>query len=366
MSQVFTGNGRHFQELQAVSLDQGNLLEIVQRIKLQPRFLGEPLIVIAEGANFSLPALPDVQELVALDVLGRTVAISIVIGTATPERHIESRAQELAAQVAARSPEELGKISREFLSAPHNDMLRRAWDEAGVEINNEAVELASLLAVTFQRDAGDYADQINREQRILVAAEAFTIRVVNCIQWLAGAGVNIRGLRYQKYLVGGQEIFFAEQAVPRKDPSIDFRDEPGKTHETVDPWKAKGLAYYQDMLTPAVGSILEQIVVETRQETFSIGWAHKYYFWVRGAKRTLRVRTYHRDRLELGFYNHSREAVEEFLEDFRLPGLEVFVVGGYADSPFISIASGMEIGEEWFFMIRSWLAGKGVQHTPPA
>jgi hypothetical protein len=298
---------------------------------------------------------------VALDVLGRTVSISIVIGTATPERHIESRAQELAAQVAAYTPEELGKISREFLSAPHNDMLRRAWDEAGVEISEESVELASLLAVTFQRDAGDYSDQINREQRILIAAEAFTIRIVNCISWLAGAGGNIRGLRYQKVLVGGQEIFFAEQAVPRKDPSIDFRDEPGKTHESIEQWKAKGLAYYLEQLTPAVGAILDRLVVEARPETFSISWAHKYYFWLRGGKRTLRVRAYHRDRLELGFYNHSREAVEDFLQNFRLPGMEVYVVGGYSDSPFISIASGMEISDEWFVMVKSWLSGKGGQ-----
>lgn len=358
MTQVFTGSGRHFQELQAVSLDPENLVEIVQRIKLQPRFLGEPLIVFAEGENFALPALPDVHELVALDVLGRVVSISIVVGTATPERHIESRAQELAAQVAAYTPEELGKVAREFLAAPHNDGLRRAWDEAGVEISEESVELASLLAVTFQRDAGDYSEQINREQRILIAAEAFTIRVVNCIQWLAGAGVNIRGLRYQKYLVGGQEIFFAEQAVPKKDPSIDFREEPGKTHEAIEPWKAKGLAYYMEQLTPAVGTVLDRLVVESRPDTFSITWAHKYYFWLRGAKRTLRVRAYQRDRLELGFYNHSREAVEEFLQEFRLPGMEVYVVGGYSDSPFISISSGMEVGDEWFRMVRAWLSGK--------
>lgn len=358
MTQVFTGSGRHFQELQAVSLDQGNLVEIVQRIKLQPRFLGEPLIVIAEGSNFSMPPLPDVHELVALDVLGRTVAISIVIGTLAPERHVESRAQELAAQVAAHSAEELGKISREFLATPQNDPLRRAWDEAGVEISEESVELASLLAVTFQRDAGDYSDQINREQRILIAAEAFTSRVVNCISWLAGAGVNIRGLRYQKFLVGGQEIFFAEQAIPRKEPAVDFRDEPGKTHEAIEQWKAKGMAYYLEQLTPAVGTILNRLIVEARPETFSISWAHKYYFWLRGPKRTLRVRAYHRDRLELGFYNHSRESVEDFLAGFNLPGMEVYVVGGYSDSPFISISSGMEVGDAWFNMIKSWLSGK--------
>lgn len=358
MTQLFTGNGRHFQELQAVALDQESLPEIIQRIKLQPRFLGEQLIVIGDGANFSLPPRPDMHELLALDVLGRTVAISIVIGTASPQRHVQSRAQDLAAQVAAYGAEDLGKIAREFVGAPQNDILHRLWNEGGVEMTEEAVDLASLLAVSFKRDAGDYFEQINRAQRIIIAAEAFTSRVVSGIDWLARAGVDVRGLRYQKFLVGGQEVFFAEQAVPRSDPAIDSSETRQITHEAIEPWKTKGLAYYLDLLAPAVGNILERLLIESREETFSSNWAHKFYFWLRGSRRTLRIRTYYRDRLEIGFHNHSVEAVTEFLRNFRLPGVEVYIVGGYADSPFISLASGMDVNEEWSLMIRSWLSGK--------
>ncbi len=360
MTQVFTGTGRHFQELQAVSLEEDNLDEIVQRVKLQPQFLGEPLVIIADSKSFSTPDIAGAKELLALDVLGRCVAISLVIGQVRSQDSYDHRVLGLAAQAAAYTPDELGRISREFLATPENDVLRRAWDDAGVEINDEAVELASLLAVTFKRDAGDYSELINKDQRVIIAAEGFDRKTINSINWLSNSGVNVKGLKYQKYLVGGQEVFFAEQCVPLASAARDSRESMALPQESIEPWKAKGLSYYMDLLTPAVGSLLERIVSETEKVVFSTNWANKYYFWLRGIRRTFRVRVYNRDRLELGFYNTSPELVEEFLSSFRLPGVEIYTVGGYSESPFISMSSGMDYDTEWMRMIKSWLAGEVI------
>lgn len=357
MTQVFTGSGRHFQELHSVSLDDENLGEIVQRVKLQPHFLGEPLVIIAEGESFSLPAVNGVKELLALDVLGRCVAVSIVIGSVHNREYVQSRVLDLAAQAGAYTPDELGRICREFLGKPENDNLRRAWDDSGVEINPDSVELASLLAVTFERDAGDYSEFINKSQRVIVAAEDFGRRMINSVNWLSQCGVDIKGIKYRKFLVGGQEVFFAEQSVPQANVSRDTRAAAALPQESIEPWKAKGLAYYLELLTPAVAGKLERMIEQLRESTFSKNWANKYYFWWRGNRRTFRVRVYNRDRLELGFYNASVDMVESFLSGFKLPGVEVYSVGGYSESPFISISSGFDLDGEWLEMMRAWLSG---------
>ena len=360
MGIVFTGAGKHFQQLESVGLDLDNLNEIVNRVKIQPHFLGEPLIVIGESVNFSFSEIEGVRELLAVDVLGRTVSIIITIGIADTDRGIDGRAMEFAALANSYSSEELGKITAEFLELPHNDQLKRVWEDLGVEMDDESVEISSLLAATFERDAGDYADILNKEQRIIIASEGFSTRVVNEIEWLSKAGVNIKGLRYLKYLVGGQEIFFAEQVVPRTDPSVDAGDLMGANHDSLEPWKAKGRSYYVERLAPSIAELLDRILVTTKRETFSISWAHKYYFWLRGAKMTFRVRVYSRDRLELGFYNASSSVVDDFLNNFNLPGIEIYLVGGYNDSPFVAITSDVNFNDEWIKMIRTWLGGSDI------
>lgn len=358
MANVFTGSGKHFQELQAVALDDSGLGEIVSRMKLQPHFLGEPLIVIAEGDNFPFKKIPGVEEILALDVLGRSVTIILVLGIADVGDGVDSRAMELAAMAGDISADELGRITREFLKIPRNDIQRRSWDDLGIEIDDESVELSSLLAATFKRDAGDYSGMINKEQRIIIAAEGFSRRLVNVVNWLVESGVNIKGLRYQKYLVGGQEVFFAEQVIPRKDPSIDGQEDENKKANAIDPWRAKGKAYYLELLSPSIAIILEEMMISAKKEIFSVNYIHKYYFWMRGAKRTFRIRTYHRDRLEVGFHNATVEVVEEFMTNFKLPGVEIYTIGGYADSTFVAITSDVNFNDEWKLMIKSWLSGK--------
>ncbi len=353
MGSVFTGSGKHFQQLEAVELDLDNLNEIVTRVKVQPHFLGEPLVVIGETDNFYFSKIEGVRELLAVDVLGRTVAIILNIGVADADRRVDSRAIEFVSHLSSLTPQGLGKIAAEFLELPHNDLLRRAWEDMGVEMDEEAVEISSLLASTFNRDAADYSEIINREQRVIIASEGFSTKIVNEIEWLYKSGVSIKGLKYLKYLVGGQEVFFAEQVVPRVDPSVDARDSAVHTHDSLEPWKAKGKTYYLEKLTPSMSELLDKLLVAVKAETFSISWSHKYYFWLRGTKMTFRVRIYARERVELGFYNTSVEAVEEFLGKFDLPGIEIFTLGGYADSPFLAITSDVNFNQDWIRMVKT-------------
>ena len=361
MGSVFTGAGKHFQQLEAVELDLDNLNEIVTRVKMQPYFLGEPLVVIGESENFPFSVIEGLKELLAVDVLGRAVAIIINIGIAESERRVDGQALEFASYLSSLTPQGLGKIAAEFLDLPQNDQLKRAWEDMGVEMDEDSVEISSLLASSFNRDAADYSDTLNREQRVIIASEAFSTRIVNEIEWLATAGVSIKGLKYLKYLVGGQEIFFAEQVVPRVDPSVDARETSNIVHDVIEPWKVKGKAYYLERLTPSLVELLEKLLIRVKNETFSIAWAHKNYFWLRGNRMSFRVRIYYRDRIEFGFYNASVDAVEEFLRKFDLPGIEVYSVGGYNDSPFINITNDINFNDEWVRMIRTWLGGSNAE-----
>lgn len=357
MSRVYTGTGRLFQEVQAVELDGESLEDIRRRVKLQPHFLGEPLVVIGESNDFAPGRSEKTREILALDVLGRTVLITLAVGVVDTDRNLG--ALQLAAQTAAMAPEELGKIARSFISRTENDNISRAWDEMGVEMNDEAVELSSLLAATFNRDADDYADTINCEQRIIIAAEGFNSRMVALIDWLVNNGVNITGLRYRKYLVGGQEIFFAEQIVPVRDPAVDAQGDKAMAGDTLEPWRVKGRQYYTERLSTALGARLDELLAATAENTFSINWAHKYYFWLRGAKRNFRIRSYARERLEIGFYNAAPEAVEDFLTGFGLGNLEVYTVAGYTDSAFVALTAETRFDERWRKMLNAWLTGSG-------
>ncbi len=358
MSKVYTGTGRVFQEVQALPLDEEALVDIERRVKLQPHFLGEPLVVIGEACDFPRVVEANNHDLVGLDALGRAVAISFVKGMA--EAATDMRALQLAAHLSSLTPEDLGRICRSFINRPGNDSIRRVWEEKDVEIGPEAVELSSLLAAIFERDAEDYADLINAEQRIIVAAEGFSSRMVDVVHWLARSGVTIIGLRYRKYLVGGQEVYFAEQVVPTVDPADDAPESriTAGSGEAQEPWRAKGRAYHAEKLDPLLANRLDELLVLAKPYTFTINWSHKHYFWVRGVKRNLRIRTYYRDRLEVGFYNASPAAVREFLGRHDLDIFEITTVGGYADSPFITITAETEFNDRWTQMLREWLGGE--------
>lgn len=356
MSKMFTGSGRLFQEVQTLPLDEEALRDIERRIKVQPHFLGEPLVIVAESMDFPQIVPEETHNLVALDTSGRAVIIGLNMGVADTLESMHT--QQLASHVASLSTEDLGKIARSFISRPANDTLRRAWEELDVEMSEEAVELSSLLASTFERDAEDYSESINDEQRIVITSEEFTSRLVHMIEWLGEGGIGMTGLRYTRFLVGGQEVYQAEQVVPRTDPAVDAPDQrtaPIST-EAPEPWRTKGRLYHLERLTPAVGSMMDQMLVATRESTFSINWSHKYYFWVRGEKQNLRVRTYYRDRLEIGFYNTAPRAVEEYIARYGISA-EVATVGGYSDSPFVGVTADTSFDERWSAMLNDWLSG---------
>lgn len=356
MSRMYTGSGRMFQEVSALPMDEEGLQDIKRRVKLQPHFLGEPLVVVAEADDFPSVCVPGDESMVAVDALGRCAAITIAIGVADIDQQISTL--QLAAHLAALTPEEIGRISRNFIDRSANEALRRLWEEMDVEMSEDSVEIASLLAAAFERDAEDFFSLINNAQRIIVAAEGFSSRLVGVIHWLNSCGVNAVGLRYRKFIVGGQDVFFAEQVVPMIDPAVDAptaRKTPAT--DAVEPWRVKGKAYHTERINPRLASLLDEILLMTKPNTFSLNWNNKYYFWIRGPRRNLRVRTYSRDRLEVGFYNAAPAAVAEFLAPYGLDGVEVVSIGGYSDSPFMALGPEARLDARWQAMLNDWLSG---------
>ena len=355
MSRVYTGTGRSFQEVTSLPMDTEALVDIGRRVKLQPHFLGEPLMVVGETSDFVGVVDPRSHTLAALDALGRAAAIVLAVGAA--DVALATPALQLASHLSGLSAAELGKTAASFIRRPANEPLLRQWEEMDVEMDPETVELSSLLAAGFERDAEDFRDAINRQQRVLVAAEGFTLRLVQVIRWMQHSGVKIVGLRYRRYLVGGQEVYFAEQVVPSLDPAVDAPPQEFAPPEAAEPWRAKGRQYHVERLSPAMAAALDEILLATREHTFTVNWSHPSYFWLRGARRNFRVRTYHRDRVELGFYNAAPAAAAAFLAPYRLEGAEISSVGGYSDSPFTAISTETRLDERWRAMLADWLSG---------
>ncbi|MCC8180475.1 MAG: hypothetical protein LIP23_06160 [Planctomycetes bacterium] len=356
MSKMYTGSGRVFQEVQALPMDEEGLADMKRRVKVQPQFLGEPLVVVAEADDFPAVAVTDDETMIAVDSVGRTTAVTITMGVADLEQQIA--ALQLAAHLANVSTEELGRLARNFIDRPQNEQLRRLWEDMDVEMSDDSVEVASLLAAAFERDAEDFTGLINQSQRIIIAAEGFSSRLVGVIQWMNSHGVNAIGLQYRKYMVGGQDVFFAEQVVPKTDPAVDSSGQQvSQNTDKVEPWRIKGKLYHAERLNPRLAALMDELLMLVQKSTFSLNWNNKYYFWVRGPRRNLRIRTYSRDRLEIGFYNAAPAAVAEFLDPYGLGGLEVVSVGGYSDSPFVVIGPDMRLDERWAALLNDWLSG---------
>jgi hypothetical protein len=359
---MYTGAGRVFQEISPLPMDEEGLADIRRRVKLQPKFLGEPLVVIAEAEDFPAVSRPGDDTMIAIDSIGRCAAISISMGAADIGQQTSTLL--LAANLASLTGEELGRIARNFIDRPANEPLRRLWEDMDVEMSDDSVELASLLAAAFERDAEDFFSLINNSQRMIIAAEAFAPRLSGIIEWMNSRGVNSIGLRYRKFIVGGQDVFFAEQMVPRLDPSSESPSAGRKpSSEAAEPWRIKGKAFYAERLNPRLASTLDEMLTATRKSTFTVNWHNKYYFWVRGPRRNLRIRVYSRDRLEIGFYNSAPAAVTDFLEPYGMGGVEVISVGGYSDSPFVAFGPEMRLDERWIAMLNDWLSGANPGKT---
>ncbi len=355
MSKMYTGSGRVFQEVASLPMDEEGLHDIKRRVKIQPHFLGEPLVVVAEAEDFPGICREGDETMVAIDAIGQCAAITIAMGVADIDQQISTL--QLAAHLAQLSTDDLGRLARNFIDRPANDQLRRLWEDMDVEMSEDSVEIASLLAAAFERDAEDFFSLVNASQRIIIAAEAFSSRLVGVIEWMNAHGVNAVGLRYRKFVVGGQDVFFAEQVVPRTDPAVDSGSGTAKAAEAVEPWRVKGRAYHAERLNPRLAAAMDEMLRLTRESTFTVNWNNKYYFWIRGPRRNLRIRTYSRDRLEVGFYNAAPAAVAEFLEPYDLSGMEVVSIGGYSDSPFVVIVPDMRLDERWVAMLNDWLSG---------
>ncbi len=360
MSKMYTGSGRVFQEVSSLPVDEEGLQDIKRRVKIQPHFLGEPLVVVAEAEDFPTICQPGDETMVAIDSIGRCAAVTIAMGVADIDQQIATL--QLAAHLAQVSNEDIGRLTRNFIDRPANEQLRRLWEDMDVEMSEDSVEIASLLAAAFERDAEDFFSLVNNSQRIIIAAEGFSSRLVGVIEWMTHHGVNAIGLRYRKFIVGGQDVFFAEQVVPKTDPAVDG-SEVHKPVEQIEPWRIKGRAYHAERLNPRLVAIMDDILKATKDSTFTVNWNNKYYFWIRGPRRNIRVRTYSRDRLEIGFYNAAPAAVAEFLEPYDLSGLEVVSVGGYSDSPFVTIGPDMRLDERWAALLNDWLSGANPGKT---
>ena len=362
MSKMYTGSGRVFQEVSSLPMDEEALLDMKRRVKVQPHFLGEPLVVVAEAEDFPGVCTVADQTMVAIDAIGRVAAVTIAMGVADIDQQVSTL--QLAAHLSHLSTEDIGRMARNFIDRPANESLRRLWEDMDVEMSDDSVEIASLLAAAFERDAEDFVSLINGSQRIIIAAEGFSSRLVGVIDWLNLHGVNAVGLRYRKFIVGGQDVFFAEQVVPKTDPAVDSPLTSLKpSADSVEPWRVKGRAYHAERLNPRLAAALDEVLRITKESTFSVNWNNKYYFWIRGPRRNLRIRTYSRDKLEIGFNNAAPAAVAEFLEPYDLSGLEVISIGGYSDSPFVVIGPDMRLDDRWNAMLNDWLSGANPGKT---
>ncbi len=359
MSKMYTGSGRVFQEVSALPMDEEGLQDIKRRVKVQPHFLGEPLVVVAEAVDFPTICVPGDETMIAIDPIGRATAVTIAMGVADIQQQVATL--QLAAHLATLSNNEIGRIARNFIDRPANEQLRRLWEDMDVEMSEDSVEIASLLAAAYERDAEDFFSLINNSQRIIIAAEGFSSRLVGVINWMNGHGLNVIGLRYRKYIVGGQDVFFAEQVVPKTDPAVDSGDP--RPSEPVEPWRIKGRLYHAERLNPRLVLMMDDILRMTKETTFTVNWNNKYYFWIRGPRRNLRIRTYSRDRLEIGFYNAAPAAVVEFFEPYGLGGQEVVSIGGYSDSPFVVLGPDMRLDERWYALLNDWLSGANPGRT---
>ena len=143
MSKMFSGGGRFFQEVTPVPMDEEGLVDMKRRVKLQPHFLGESLVVVADAEDFPGVCLPGDDTMVAIDVLGRAAAITIAIGVADIEQQVSTL--QLAAHLSSLNPDELGRISKNFIERQSNEPSRRLWEEIDVEISEDSVEITSLL-----------------------------------------------------------------------------------------------------------------------------------------------------------------------------------------------------------------------------
>jgi hypothetical protein len=360
---MYTGTGRIFQEVQALPMDGDGLQDMKRRVKLQPHFLGESLVVIAEAEDFPSVCNENDHTIAAIDSLGRSAVITMTTGVADITQQIA--ALQLAAHFSNISVNEIGRISRNFIDRPANEQLRRYWEGMDVEMSDDSVEIASLLAAAFERDAEEFFSIINNSQRIVIVAEDFSSRLIGVLQWLNANGVNACGLRYRKYIVGGQDVFFNEQVVPAADPAIDAQHTKRPSPETAEPWRVKGKEYHSSRINPRLAALLDDLLIITKPSIFSVNWNNKNYFWLRGIRRHLRVRTYSRDRLEIGFFNAAPAAVGEFLEPYGLGGMEVVSIGGYSESPFVIVGTDSRFDDRWSAMLNDWLSGANPGRTRP-
>ncbi len=359
MSQLFVGAGDSLQPIKSVSLESEGLQEIALKIKLQPNFMGEPLVVIAEAMDFpQISKSIDDIILVALDVNGNIVVIDLNCGVTDNKKPLT--ALRYASYIAGLSVDELGKIARFFSARPSNLGISRRWQDSNVEMSDESVELSSLLATIFDRDADDFADSINSAQRIIVATEGFDSLMVDMIDWMFTNGCDIKGIKYQKFMIGGQEIFHAQQVVPDDDHSVDSSENKKQGHHTEaeEPWRTRGLSYYNERLSPAVGAKLEEILNLIKSSVFAINWVQKYYFLVRGERQNLRIRVYDKNRIDIGFLNTTSSSINSKMSKYQLENYEATLIGGYDRSPFVSITSDTELDDRWKHMLTDRLDGK--------
>ena len=349
MSRLYTGSGRAFQEVTSAPLDGEALVDIERRVKLQPHFLGEPLVVFADAADFpGFDGNPGGRCLAGADAAGRTVAVSLNLGDA--DVGALDTVLQMAAALQSMPAETLERTARAFIDRPENAELRRMWEELDVEMEEGEVGFPSLLAVVFEKDADDFAAGVNRGQRLLIAAEGFTPRLLGVMRWLSRSGVGATGLRYRKFEVGGQEVFFVER-MPAEAES------PTEVSVASEPWKTDGRAYHAARLLPDAARLLDDLLLAVQANTFALSWSGKYSFWIRGPRRHFRVRTWYRDRLEVGFHNAAPAAAADFLAPYGLGDVEVSSVGGYADSPFVTLEASARIDERWTAMLNDWLSG---------
>ena len=133
--------------------------------------------------------------------------------------------------------------------------------------------------------------------------------------------------------------------------------EAGATAAT-EPWKTDGRAWHMTRLREPVRAALARLIEALGDHVTGTAWEQRYYIWLHGPGRSLRVRTAIKGKLEIGLHPASGEEAVAFLAEHPDLGLTLKVTAGYRNSPFVRPEVGPSFpSERMVAMFAQWLEG---------
>lgn len=357
---LFRQDSDRLTELTEHPLETGELERDVETYIVQcPEFLGERLLLI--GRQIAFPELSNEKiDLLALDAEARLVVIELKKGQ-TPS-DVDFQALKYVSYVADKSPEELMELARGFYGLDENLDLKTPFEESGVDPSADETTLEDLLAASFGNEAAYYTEKLEHiaeagAQRIIVAAESFDPRIALIISWLHAQGVQIRGIRYQRYSIGDETVFISSQFVPTHAVEDDLRGRTSFRPRADEEWKIDGQEYHRRQLPLETWIALNELLKNLGDAVRLLQWGQKYYVWIIGSNgRRLLWQSYIKSRFDLGFDGLTEEECKELVGRYGLDKSRVKVKPGYERYPFYLFEVDEVAAEAPLKLLREWLA----------